>query len=441
MIFIDEINRHNKTPNLGKMTATNPCGEQPLLPNESCNLGSINLSKFVHQNDFNLDYFGEVVEDAIEFLDSVIGHNTFPTAEIEHATLQTRKLGLGVMGWADCLILMGHHYGCKDAISLIDLIGAELQVRSRLASKRLAEEFGTFPAYEGSVWSVQNMKLRNATLTTIAPTGTLSYLAKCSSGIEPIFAWKHTRESEEGIETIVNPLYDEAVSNGLAGDTAYNIHWMWQIEHQSHWQKWIDNAVSKTINLPENATVEDIEAIYAMAWEKKCKGITVYRKGSRDKEVLSDVKVVPKRSIPKGIIIRPATVYEAQSGCGTIRGIIDREKGKVFETFVLTGGGCGANNECAGRLISDEMQDGRPAWKISNTLHKVKCPNAMKNPNSVGKSCSDLLGTFIDIETAGDDLTTPTTTGPRCPECNAELEFEGGCGTGSCIVCGWSGCS
>lgn len=445
IIFISAIERANPTPLLGSITATNPCGEQPLLPYESCNLGSINLSKYVSNGEFDYDGFKADIWIATMFLDRVIDVNVFPLESIRAATRETRKIGLGIMGWADMLVKMGVSYQDMDKVrSLITTLGSILRDESRAASRYIAEEYGTFPAWEDSTWGDLDMPIRNATLTTIAPTGSISFLAGCSSGIEPIFDWYHTRTSEEGSTGIQSDVYELAKKNDLLDDTAHNIPARIHVLHQALWQEYIDNAVSKTINLPRNTDWQYVREIMMFAWENGCKGITVYVDGSKDKQVLTTDYAVPK--LPDGIRRRVAHVYEAQSGCGVIRVIPAAEDdtwGKLHEVYVLTAGGCAANNETTGRLISDELQNGIPVNVISSTLHKVKCVNAMKNRNSVGKSCSDIIATCIDIEQREfiEHTYQHAYTKPTCPQCGEILTFEGGCGTGSCTKCGWSGCS
>ncbi len=408
------------------------CGEQPLLPYECCNLGSINLSSFVENGTFNEYAFGKVVNDAVRFLDSVIDVNNYPLHEIEVATKRTRKIGLGIMGWHDCLIKLGIPYCSDDALVTIDKIGKCLKESAWKASEDLAVQFG--PYREG-------IDVRNATVTTIAPTGTLSYLAGCSSGIEPVYQWVHTRTSEVGTTKISHPLYEKFVKGSdLERETALMIPWEWHIKHQAQWQKWIDNAVSKTINMSKNVTVDDIYDAYMFAWKTRCKGITVYRDGSKMNQVLM---TDPISFSGDTIGIRK----KLHSGCGDIRVECD---GKVetpaipYEVVVLTSGGCKANNEGIGRLISTYIHDERlvggeieTVKNIVHTLSKVECSTAMKNPKSDGKSCPHIIGKVMRNVW----LTDKTEVGRVCPECGGVLEFGEGCGTGTCKYCGWSGCS
>lgn len=316
LVFIDEINRHNPTPQAGEIESTNPCGEQPLLPFESCNLGSINLSKFASSEGFDFEEFKNVIRIAVRFLDNVIDINRYPLPKIEKITLANRKIGLGVMGFAEALIKMGIRYDSNKTLDLAKKIARTLTETARSASAELAKKRGSFKNFEGSVWHKQGYPpLRNATVTTIAPTGSISIIAGTSSGIEPLFAVAFVRNVLEGTELLeVNPLFEEiAVKRGFFSNelmlevartgsiadlkipddvkaifrTALDIKPEWHVKVQAAFQKFIDNAVSKTVNLPESAVPEDVRNVYLLAYKLKCKGITVYRYGSRKNQVLS----------------------------------------------------------------------------------------------------------------------------------------------------------
>lgn len=325
----------------------------------------------------------------------------------------------------------------------IHTIGAVLKKTAIDESCILAEEYGTYPAWEGSEWHKQGIEIRNSTLLTIAPTGTISYLAGCSSGIEPHFAKEYTRESEAGTEKFVINIDDS--------DISHNIHYMWHLNHQANWQKYIDNAVSKTINLPSTATEDDIREIYKTSHQLGCKGVTIYRDGSKTSQVLTTSSAPhstpkPQSLLPPGVTRRPGHIYTLPSGCGTMRVIIGAEDERyesLREVFVLTAGGCTANNESTGRQISDSLEYGMPATLISSTLHKVKCINAMKSKESIGKSCSDNIGLCIDWELRDfvKGAQAPTVQVPTCPDCHRPLNFGSGCAQGECPHCGWSGCS
>ena len=315
IIFIDEINRKHPVKHLGEIESTNPCGEQPLLPYESCNLGSINLSLFVENGEVAWDDLRNVVHTAIHFLDNVIDANNFPLPQIESTTRKSRKIGLGVMGWAEMLIKLGIPYDSEEAVHLAEKVMKFINEESHRASMKLAERRGVFPAWEGSDWWKKGIRIRNATTTTIAPTGTISIIAGTSSGIEPLFAVVFVRRVLNGEELVeVNPLFEEmmrregiysedlmlkiAKTGTLAGIdeiperikrlfvTAHEIAPEWHVAMQAAFQKYVDNAVSKTVNLRHEASLEDVEKVYMLAYKLKCKGITIYRDKSKKEQVI-----------------------------------------------------------------------------------------------------------------------------------------------------------
>jgi ribonucleoside-diphosphate reductase alpha chain len=319
VVFIDEINRHNPTPTLGRIEATNPCGEVPLLPHESCNLGSINLSKMIKkvngEGQIDWEKLERVVKTAVVFLDNVIDANKYPAPEIERMTKANRKIGLGVMGWAELLIQLGVPYNSEKALEWADRIMSFISEKAREKSEELGKERGSFPNFEKSIWHGKYEAMRNATVTSIAPTGSISIIAGCSSGIEPIFAISFMRKVLEGTRLFeVNPIFERmakesgfysarllekiARKGSLRGIgkipddirrifvTALDIEPEWHVKMQAAFQRHVDNAVSKTINLPSDAKVEDVEKVYMLAWKLGCKGITVYRYGSKPEQVL-----------------------------------------------------------------------------------------------------------------------------------------------------------
>jgi ribonucleoside-diphosphate reductase alpha chain len=312
MVFIDEINRHNPTPHIGEIESTNPCGEQPLLPYESCNLGSINLAKMVKDGTINWERLEKIINIAVRFLDNVIDVNKYPLPQIDEITRANRKIGLGVMGFADMLVQLLIPYDSKEALETGEKIMSFIQKKSHAASERLAIERGEFPNFKGSIYK---KPIRNSTITTVAPTGTISIIAGCSSGIEPLFAISFVRNVMEGTKLLeVNPyfeglvkergLYSEelmmkiAKTGTLAGIeevpedvkrvfvTAFDIAPEWHVRMQAAFQKYCDNAVSKTINFPQDVDINEVEKAFRLAYELKCKGITVYRYGSKAQQVL-----------------------------------------------------------------------------------------------------------------------------------------------------------
>jgi len=314
LVFIDEINKKQPTPELGKIEATNPCGEVPLLPYESCNLGSINLSKFVRNRKIDWQRLRKTIRIAVHFLDNVIDANKYPLPEIEAMTKANRKIGLGVMGFADMLIKLRVPYNSSSAIKIAKQIMSFVSKEARAASMELARKRGSFPNFSRSIYKRKMRYLRNATCTTIAPTGSLSIIAGCSSGIEPIFALAYVREIMEGkrlieinhnflIEAIKRGIYNDKLIKKIASTgslqkislpedmkkiyvTAFDIPAEWHVRMQAAFQEYTDNAVSKTVNLKQNAKIKDIEKIYKLAWKLRCKGITVYRYGSKPEQVL-----------------------------------------------------------------------------------------------------------------------------------------------------------
>ncbi|MCX7857171.1 MAG: adenosylcobalamin-dependent ribonucleoside-diphosphate reductase [Deltaproteobacteria bacterium] len=294
-IFIDTINKGNPLPHLGKIEATNPCSEQPLLPYESCCLGSINLSSLVKDGKVDWEKLKKIVHLAIRFLDNVIDMNRYPHPEIERMSKLTRKVGLGVMGFAHMLIKMGIPYDTIEAERIAEELMGFIQKESKIASKVLAERRGTFPSYEGSVWQKTGLPQRNATTTTIAPTGTLSLIAGTSSGIEPIYDVNYTRIILGDIKIeIEDPLFKEFLDRGESEETikrlfrtTYSISPAWHLRIQAAFQRHIDNGVSKTINLPEATKVHEIEEIFVQAYRLGLKGISVFRNRSRQYQVMS----------------------------------------------------------------------------------------------------------------------------------------------------------
>lgn len=315
LVFMDRINRANPTPHIGKIESTNPCGEQPLLPYESCVLGSINLSKMVTNRKINWQKLGAVVRTAVHFLDNIIDVNRYPLEQIEKVTKGNRKIGLGVMGFAEMLIKLGIPYNSRDGIRIAEKVMQSVTREAREESKRMAKLRGVFPNFKGSVWDRKKVRVRNAALTTIAPTGTISTIAGCSSGIEPLFAISYIRSILEGTQFLeTNSLFEEvAMEKGFYDKklmmeiakkgsiqhlkripssvrkifmTAFDISPEWHVRMQAAFQKYTDNAVSKTVNLPYEATVEEVERVYKLAYRLGCKGITIYRYGSKPQQVL-----------------------------------------------------------------------------------------------------------------------------------------------------------
>lgn len=285
IIFIDEINRKSPLNKIGKIESTNPCGEVPLLPYESCNLGSINLTKVVSQGKINYDKLKKVVYTAVNFLDNVIDVNKYPLPEIEKITKANRKIGLGIMGFADMLIMLGIRYDSDKALKIADELMRFISENAVKASVELGGKKGSFPNFKKSEWAKKYKTIRNATLTSIAPTGSISIIADCSSGIEPLFAAKFARLSLGKEVLYENPLLKKYDKDLFV--TAHEIAPEQHVKIQAIFQKYTDNGVSKTVNLKENASKEDVKKIFLLAYKLKCKGITVYREGSKKQQVLN----------------------------------------------------------------------------------------------------------------------------------------------------------
>ncbi|KAF0144809.1 MAG: ribonucleoside-diphosphate reductase alpha chain [Nitrospirae bacterium] len=490
IVFLDRINASNPTPKLGEIESTNPCGEQPLLPYESCNLGSINLAKMVKGNEVDWERLRETTWKGVHFLDNVIDANKYPIKKIDEMTKANRKIGLGVMGWADMLIQMHIPYNSDRAVELAEEVMGFIQAEGKKATSSLAEERGVFQHYEGSIYDGK-LKVRNATVTTIAPTGTLSIIAGCSSGIEPLFAVSYVRTVMEGTKLIeVNPefemvakergfwnreLMEKIAEKGSIKEfkeipddvkavfvTAHDIKPEEHIAMQAAFQKYVDNAVSKTVNFPHDATTKDVEEVYRLAYKTGCKGVTVYRDGSREEQVLSTGKSTKDSSkVQEGQIVqkivprkRPEMIKGAtrlmKTGCGHLYITVNEdEKGHLFELFTSMGkaGGCAASqSEAIGRLVSLAFRSNIEPEEIVNQLKGISCHQPSWADGGRILSCSDAIAKAIDnYKTDGKkgngnghkDGSAIMLIG-ACPECGGAVEHEGGCAV--CHNCGFTKC-
>ena len=475
MIFLDRINQANPTPQLGDIEATNPCGEQPLLAYESCTLGSINLARMVSSRGIAFPRLKRTIHTAVHFLDNVIEANQYPLAEIAAMSRKTRKIGLGVMGFADMLIKLGIPYDSEEALEQADSIMAFIRKEGRGASAHLASRRGNFPAYAGSLFDTpETPHMRNATVTTIAPTGTIGLIAGVSSGIEPLFAVAHARHVLEGRSLPeIHPgflrmarqqgfysadLVQEVANSGsLQGleaipkpvqrlfRTAHDISPQWHIRIQAAFQKHTDNAVSKTVNFPAEASPEDVAEAFRSAARAGCKGVTIYRYGSRLHQVLSlgsngrDHDQIAPRPRPQrtfGLTERIAT------GCGKLYVTINSDDQGVCEVFAQMGktGGCASSQiEAAGRLISLALRSGVQVDAIFKQLKGIRCPSPVWQNGKIVLSCPDAMAQVLQRVAIPDQVDiTPPVTG-ACPECGNALLHEEGCLI--CRVCGFSKCS
>jgi len=488
IVFLDRLNRDNPTPHIGEIESTNPCGEQPLLPYESCNLGSINLGKMVKDGEVNWTRLTEVIRMAVRFLDNVIEANNYPLPQIDEMTRANRKIGLGVMGWADMLILLGIPYNSSEAISLGEKIMKFINDEGHAASRELAVERGPFPNFQGSIFDKPGAApIRNATVTTIAPTGTISIIANASSGVEPLFAVSFVRQVlDNNILVDVNPqferiareqgFYSEELMKSIADHgtihdmdeipeevrrvfvTAHDITPEVHIDMQAAFQRHTDNAVSKTVNFPNNATVEEVEKVFMLAYKLDCKGVTIYRDGSRDMQVLStgkkETEATPPPDDKKGIKIikrdRPKALkgwtYQMQTGCGPLYVTVNEDKAGLFELFTTMGkaGGCAASQcEAIGRMVSLAWRSGVQARQVVKQLLGISCHAQSGFGDNKVLSCADAVAKAIQMhmKLSGAEINIEEKPFERgaCPECGGVVEHEGGCMV--CRVCGYSECA
>jgi len=494
IIFLDRINRNNPTPTLGEIESTNPCGEQPLLPYESCNLGSINLARMTKIGDggytIDWDLFAKTIDITVRFLDNVIDANRYPLPQIEKMTKGNRKIGLGIMGFADLLYLLEIPYNSEKALETAEEIASFLKERSYRASQRLAEERGPFPNFKGSIYDKKGMPaMRNATVTTIAPTGTISIIAGCSSGIEPLFALAFYRQVLDRDKLIeIHPIFlDTAKKRGFYSDelidklidkgsirdfeeipedvrkvfvVSHDISPEWHIKMQSAFQKYIDNAVSKTINFPNNATVEDIYNSFILAYKEGNKGITVYRDGSRQEQVLNigrvdegtsdtsvkDIKVERVLKPRERPVLTQGETRKIKTGCGNLYVTINWDETGLCELFANMGkaGGCAASQtEALSRIISMCLRSGVEPQYIVKHLKGIRCHKPFGFGDERILSCADAIARALeakitDSNIEGRKMSEKESVG-ACPDCGGDLVIEEGCAV--CKCCGYSECS
>ncbi len=521
LVFLDVINRDNPNPQLGRIESTNPCGEQPLLPYESCNLASINLARMVRfeNGDVAMDWerLNETVEVAVHLLDNVIDMNEYPIPEIAEMSRKTRRIGLGVMGFADLLVQLAVPYDSEEALEIAGRVMGFIQKRTHHASMELALARGAFPAWDGSIYNGpargEPRPMRNSAPTTIAPTGTISIIAGASSGIEPLFALGYVRNVMDNTRLVEGNPYFEAVarcegfySEQLIEDiartgslegldvpqwvknvfkTSHDISPQWHVRMQGAAQAHTDNAVSKTINFPHTATVEDVARAYMLAYELGCKGITVYRDGSKDGQVLSTGETgqtreeepapAPVQATPRS---RPQSIQgvteRVKTGHGNMYVTINfDENHRPFEVFGNLGkaGGCdSAQLEAISRLVSLALRSGIDPAAVLEQLRGITCCPAWDEGTLV-RSGPDAVALALERHTGGiEGRTAPgqpvqmafapevvyngnghshgngngrtggntQLTGRRCPECNTPVIYQEGCLM--CVSCGWNKC-
>ncbi|MFO7865675.1 MAG: adenosylcobalamin-dependent ribonucleoside-diphosphate reductase [Candidatus Aminicenantes bacterium] len=446
LIFIDRINALNPTREWGPIRATNPCGEQPLHDYESCNLGSINLTRFFDRrcgDEFNWSQFGEAVESGVRFLDNVIDVNVYPLPQIEKTTRLNRRIGLGVMGWADLLILKKCPYNSGDALDFGDKIASFLREKAQAASRKLGEERGSFPSIGQSVY--KGGAMRNAAVCTIAPTGTISRIAGCSSGIEPVFAFEFTSRILDRELKDVHPLFrkwkkrhpDEPLPEYFV--TAHDLTPEWHIKMQAAFQKHVDNSVSKTINFPNRASEKDIRQAYLSADEFKTKGITVYRDGSRAEQVL--VKKEREERAPKG---RPDSLSSVtdkiKTGFGNLYVTLSFFDGKPFEVFTSIGKSgytTMADAEALGRLISLSLRSGIDPKEVIGQLKGIGGSEQVFTSGGLVQSIPDAIAKVLERHLGPGRSPTRDVFQMTCKNCGASLPDEK---CPSCPNCGWNRC-
>ncbi len=493
VIFIDRMNEGNPVRKIGLYESTNPCGEQPLLPYESCNLGSVNLAQMLtavvdsdnrssmYRYEIDWNKLKRAVRSAVHFLDNVIEANRYPLKAIDESTKANRKIGLGVMGWADMLFRLEIPYNSEEALQLAEKVMSFIQEEAHAASSELAGVRGVFPNWKDSIYNspgTPSKRMRNSTVTTIAPTGTISIIAGVSSGIEPAFALAYTRNvMDETKLSEINPILEakakergfyseefvkKLVERGSIQDfdevpedvkkifvTSHDIEPEWHIRMQAAFQKHCDNAVSKTINLPNHATREDVADAYRLAYKLKCKGVTVYRDGCRKGQVLSVRKEDEEKLATKRRTIEPrpqvltGITEKIKTGYGVLYVTINMLDGKPFEVFAQigkSGHSTMADTEAIGRLISLALRSGIGVNDIIDQLRGIGGATQIFENGGLVKSIPDAIAKVLhhhfgngeepkrehDIET---DL---------CPECNCKLEHDSGCIV--CRGCGYSQC-
>ena len=530
IIFLDRINRDNPNPQLGEIESTNPCGEQPLLPFESCNLGSLNLALMLKASSegatIDWERLERTVDTAVHLLDNVVDMNNYPLPEIDEMSRKTRRIGLGVMGFADMLLQMGIPYASEEALEAAEQVMGFICEKTQEASAALASQRGCFPAWEGSIYNRDgaSQPMRNSAPTTIAPTGTISIIAGCSSGIEPLFALSYVRNVMDNDRLVEGNPFFEAVAKHegfYSGDllglmerlaetgslhdieavpewakglfiTSHDVTPEWHVRMQAAFQRHTDNAVSKTINFPSEATKENIEESYMLAFREGCKGITIYRDGSKDNQVLSpgqgqQTSIEATPVTPHTLVPRPRPLEmegrteRIRTGHGNMYVTInfDSQDGTLFEVFSALGkaGGCdSAQLEAISRLVSLSLRSGIDPEAVMEQLRGITCCPAWDQgvlvrsaPDAVALALEHALRQgspreAVQLKLAGSGeveaawsgmLETQTNSNGvvsqaasthgnspnernSCPDCNGPLAFQEGCLL--CSSCGWNRC-
>jgi len=474
VVFIDRIEAGNTVPKCGLLHSTNPCGEQPLLPYESCNLGSINLIRMADSRGaIDWDHLEKTVCAAVRFLDDVIDCNNYPLKKIEEMTHGNRKIGLGVMGWAELLFARGVRYGSRESLELAERVMSFIQRVGHEESERLAEARGSFPNWKGSMWEKSGRPMRNATVTTIAPTGTISLIAECSSGIEPVFALAFRRKAfdndtliyvnaylEDALSRLGEPsagVLEQVLTHGTLTEadvprqmkeifvTAHDIPFREHVEMQAAFQKYTDNAVSKTINMPNSAAIDDVKQAYLLSYNSGCKGITIYRDRCKETQVLYHgteqleaapaAKALKPRRRPLNLI---GSTVKIRTSFGNLYLTLNHFEGKPFELFATlgkSGKDTQAHTEALGRLISLLLRSGVPVKEIIEQLKGIGGSQPifegdgiiLSLPDAIAQGLERALGETVEI--TRDDM---------CPSCGAPTIHAEGCVR--CVSCDYSKC-
>ena len=513
IVFLDRINKHNPTPHIGEIESTNPCGEQPLLPNEACNLGSMNLAGMIKDDQMDWKTLEKATRDAVDFLDSVIDMSKFPLPEIDEMVKSNRKIGLGVMGWVDLLFLLKIPYNSDEAINLAEQVMEFIDYHSKVRSIELADEKGAFKNFKGSIYETQKLiredkkldwkelnktiakkGIRNATTTTIAPTGTISMICNTSGGVEPQFSLVYVKNVMDGNKLLyINPHFEKVIKDAgiysselmerVADEgsvahideipeeikkvfvTSHDISPKWHLRMQGAFQKYVDNAVSKTINFTKEATKEEIKMAYELAYELGCKGVTVYRDGSRENQVLNVGKEI-KETKTNGHRVAPrerpeittGMTQKIETGCGHLYVTINSDEKGACEIFTQMGkvGGCAsAQLEAIARLTSLLLRSNVKVSSIARQLKGIRCPSPMWSNGEIVTSCADSIAKSLEVFLTLDKDTVQnikkinkkasakpkrqSTSSMRiCPDCGSTVEHTEGCL--KCNSCGWSKC-
>ncbi|RKX22792.1 MAG: ribonucleotide-diphosphate reductase subunit alpha [Candidatus Zixiibacteriota bacterium] len=489
LIFIDRMNELNPTYPTETIEATNPCGEQPLSPYDSCNLGSVNLGRFVKEKlpdnyssadpSEGIDWvrLGKIIRDSVHFLDNVIDQNKYPLEKIKKQTLKNRRIGLGVMGWADMLVKLKVPYNSQVAFELAEKVMEFVKFEARKHSSELAKTRGKFPNWENSVFAKENIAMRNCALTTIAPTGTISIIAGCSSGIEPYYAIAFERNVLDGSKlTELNQIFEKSARSGnFYSDilvkkikqsrslkdideipnnvkavflTSFDINPQEHIMMQAMFQKHCDSSVSKTINLPEAATVADVKTAYISAYENGCKGVTVYRDKSRPEQVLTTGEISVTESSKLKIDNRPTILSgfteKIKTGYGNLYVTVNLRNGIPFEVFAhigKSGYSTMADTEGICRLISLALRAGVDVKQIIRQLRGIGGSSQIYSQGSKISSIPDAIAQILHrhFEKDMDNKEfNPNDKIEMCPECSGNMIFSSGCF--SCQFCGYSNC-